>query len=394
MVGIHHQAPANRIPLGPKTARQRLVHHDRGRRLAGVRVGEYAPRHQRNPHRSEVGARDRSQQTHGPLLGRRRGAAIHGEIRSDSQPRQRQPIYGAYIANSRQRRDTVRHLLEEGDPPVRRRIPAARQRQAQGQQARGLEPRVGRAQPHKAANQQPRADQHHHRQRHFRDHQRIAHHAPGAPGGAAAAAFSQRRVEIGARASNRRRDAEQNAGGNRHSQRKQKQTGVDSRFRQPWNAGRPKPRQQRYYAARQHHPQRSARQRQQHALGEQLRHNPAAARAQRGAYGDLLVTSGASRQHQIGHIHAGHQQQKPHRRHQYQQRLTHVAHQFLPKRKQGWAPASVQRRTGLFQPARDDVQFGLRPVDLDARVQSPNGIQTSTAEPITEKPAGSTPTTV
>ena len=169
-----------------------------------------------------------------------------------------------------------------------------------------------------------------------------------------------------------RRDAEQNADGKRYAQREQKQAGVDSGFRETRNASRPEPRHQRHHSARQRQPERSARQRQQHALGKQLRHNAAAARAQRGADGNLLLARGASRQQQVGHIHAGHGQQKPHRRHEYQQRLAHVAHELFPKRNQRWAPAVVQRRIGLLQAAPDDIHFGSSPVDSDAGFQPRN----------------------
>jgi len=191
---------------GAKSGGQRLVHDDDGRRLAGVGVGEDAPRHQRNRMvRKYAQVTDRSN----PMAAVRAPAraAIHGEIRSDSQARQRQAIHGAHSANSRQRRDTVRHLLEEGDPAGRARHSGRRQRQTPGSAGLRAGSPVGRSQPHEGANQQPRANEHHHGQRHFHDHKHAAQPASGARGGAAAADCLQRRIEIGAGALDGGRDA-------------------------------------------------------------------------------------------------------------------------------------------------------------------------------------------
>jgi len=125
--------------LPAKTPRQRLVHHNHRRRLAGVRVREPAPRQQRNPMvRKYAEVTDRSSP-----IGRCSGAGAGrpSTAKADPHPaRQRQPTHGAHRANSRQRRHPVRHLLEERDPPVRRRVPASRQRHPQGKQPEGRKP--------------------------------------------------------------------------------------------------------------------------------------------------------------------------------------------------------------------------------------------------------------
>jgi len=102
---------------------------------------------------------------------------------------------GRYGADTRQGGQPLLGLLHKGDPPIRRRIARAGQGQTQGEEAGGLEPQVGRAQPRETAQQQPGADQHEQRQAHFAHHQAMAQQAPRARRGPAATAFDQSGIE-------------------------------------------------------------------------------------------------------------------------------------------------------------------------------------------------------
>ena len=83
------------------------------------------------------------------------------------------------------------------------------------------------------AHQQPRAHQHHHRQRHLRHHQRVPRaptifrpHAPSSP---SSFALLQRRRQIHARAAKRRRDAEKYSREQRNRNRESQHAHVDAR---------------------------------------------------------------------------------------------------------------------------------------------------------------------
>ena len=97
------------------------------------------------------------------------------ERRAQPEPGQRQRVHRPDSLHPGQAGQPLRELPEKRHAPRRRRIAPAGQRHAHRQDARRLETRVHRAQPHETPHQQPRADQHHHRQRHLRDHQDVAH---------------------------------------------------------------------------------------------------------------------------------------------------------------------------------------------------------------------------
>ena len=61
---------------------------------------------------------------------------------------------------------------------------------------------------------------------------------------------------------------------------------------------------------------RAPEQREEHALGEELRDEPPPAGAQREAHRDLAPPRGCAGQHQVGHVRAGEEQHRPHHRHQ------------------------------------------------------------------------------
>ena len=145
----------------------------------------------------------------------------------------------------------------------------------------GVEPGGNPLRVLEAAQEQPGADERHERQRDLRgDEQAAQVEHPVRPGGCAGL-FLQFDREIGTRRLHGRRQTEHHAGSERHAEREQQDArvrvkidGVGLQERRPI---RP---QQVLRPVREHQAERAADQREQRAFGQQLQHQPAAARAE------------------------------------------------------------------------------------------------------------------
>ena len=182
------------------------------RRLRGIGIGQGAACYERNPDGAEIGWADRTEERERTLAGAGGGASLHGEKRTHSHAGQRQSVDRAHRAHTGQRGDTVRQLMEEGDPPVSGCIAPAGEGDADGEYVRGLKAGVHAAQTDETPDEEAGADQHYHGERDLGDGEGIAQAASGASGGAAAADFIQRHAQAAPGALHGGRQAEKNPG--------------------------------------------------------------------------------------------------------------------------------------------------------------------------------------
>ena len=193
-------------------------------------------------------------------------------------------------------------------------------------------------QAEEAGEQQACADQQHHRDGHLRHDQRALNPLAAAGVAGLAAALLQRRDEIDA-AAERRQRAEQHAGQDRHAKREDQHHRIEPDFagarREPANERR----QHADGDPGEANADRSADGRQQRALGEQLPHQPAASRAERGAHRQLAIAAKHPRQREVGDVRARNQQHQSGDAEQDQQQLARAARQRFTHRNGGGAEA-------------------------------------------------------
>jgi len=181
VVLIDHQAPPMGLAWG-QSGGPGLGHDDDGRRLAGVGVGEDAPRTSGiRMVRKYAQVTDRSNPM-GRCSERRRGAAIHGEIHPTPGP-------SAAGHSRRPRARTPGNAATRPSPAGRRRFAgrarhsATRQRQTQGQQGRGWKPGSADRSLTKVRISSPAPMSTTTASAHFHDHKHAAQPASGARGG-------------------------------------------------------------------------------------------------------------------------------------------------------------------------------------------------------------------
>ena len=292
------------------------------------------------------------------MAGAGSGAPLHGEERTHRQAGQREQVDRTHRAHTGQRGDTIRYLPEEGDPPVSGGIPAAAERDADGQYVSGLKAGVHAAQPDEALDQEAGTDQHDHRQRDFGNRQSIAQAASGTSGGAAAADFIERHAQTASRALHGGRQAEENPCRQGNPQGEREQPQVDGRLRQSRHAGGPGMSQNADCHHGQQQTQGAASKGQEDAFGEKLRDDASAARTQGGTERDFLAAGGAARQKEVGDVHAGHQQEASHGGHQHPKRTADASDQFVIQDEDRRAPPLIQGGQGLFHLRSDGIEFG------------------------------------
>ena len=171
----------------------------------------------------------------------------------------------------------------------------------------------------------------------------------------AAAAFLEGLVHVHAQRAQGRRDAEQHAGQAGNQQGKCKHAAVHrdrihGAQRQVQGVQLESIKQHPRAQGGQQQPCRAARQRQQDVLGKQLARDARSRRPQRQPDGKLLLPRRASRQQQVGDIHAGNQQ---HERHGRQQRQHGGAKALDPELLEGGhRRAHIRIFLGVLRPPR------------------------------------------
>ena len=147
------------------------------------------------------------------------------------------------------------------------------------------------------------ADQQHERERDLADHQQAAQAVVGRRQARAASALLQRRVEIGPRGLQRRREPEDQAGGEGDQEGEPEGAGVDADRDPDGQIGMRHPSHQQVdRPIGDQHSKAPARAGQQQAFGEQLPDQPAAAGAHGESDGDFLLPAGGPGQEQVRHV--------------------------------------------------------------------------------------------
>src|ERR1017187_8754265 len=198
---------ADRIFLGPKGARHRLVDDDRSRRTDGILRRELPPLQDRNAHGPEVVWAGDAVARARHLSGSRRRLSLDLKTPARVSLKGQMPD----CANGHNARNSA-HMLVEILTKTRqtRRTHVdlfLGDRHSQRKHVLRIQPGIHAQQPRHAFDHQSRARKHHHRQRHFGRHQYMPQAIPPARGGATPA-FLEGLVHAGTQRAQGWRDAE------------------------------------------------------------------------------------------------------------------------------------------------------------------------------------------
>ncbi len=297
------------------------------------------------PSAREVAGRHERDFGHRNVAGFRR-PALDAERRPARRAAERQAGDAADRLHAGQRGDALEHAPVEQHPRLVREVRAGlrivrlRQPEPRGQHRRGVEAEIDALQPPETLDQQRRADQQHQRERELADDEDAAQARRASGGAGPARRLAHHRLQLGVRALNRRRQAEEHAGHDRQGGREREHGRVDVDGLQSRQARRADLHEGVDAPDRDQQAERAAGRREQHALGQELPHQARAAGAQRAANGNLPLPDRRAREQQVRDVGAGDQQHEADRGEQRQQRRTHVADQIV-----------VQRMTRSAQPA-------------------------------------------
>ena len=248
------------------------------------------------------------------------------------------------------------------------RVGRRRQRDAEREQAVGLETDRHARQAREALEQQAGADEQHQRQRDLGDHERVARSAPRRRRAAAAAL---QRVDRRLAGGERRGDqAEDEAGGQRDREREREHAAVDGDLgsaRQAAQRRRRRGRRSRTRAARRATPPVSD---EQQALAAHPARQVPAAGAEREPHRRLVRSRGRANEQQVRDVGARDQQHEADGAHQHEQRRSRAADRPLANRREPQARVGIGvgvGRVGARVGVGDGVHFALRLFDADAR---------------------------
>ena len=186
----------------------------------------------------------------------------------------------------------------------------------------GVEAGPHMLQGEEAPDQEPGAHQEHDRERHLGYDQQLPD--PPAVAGAAAAAALQALVGVGPCRPRGRENSEDHGRHAAGHEREEEHRGVQLHVAQPREIGRVQGPERLQCHHREGEAQPPAGQGQEQALGEHLAEQRPAARAERGAEGELRAPRRAAREQQVGHVGAGDQQDQADGAEQQDQRRASV----------------------------------------------------------------------
>ena len=192
-----------------------------------------------------------------------------------------------------------------------------------------VEARIDPHQLHEAADEQPRANQQHDRQRDFCDDQQAAQALATCTRGAGPSAVLERARQVGTRRLQRRNDPEEETGhqGRCHGRREHAQVEAD---RGDAREAGGQPGANRLDAEiREQDAERRATQGEHHPFDEQRAHQPPPARTERRPDSHLAAADRRPRQHQVGDVGARDQQHQRHRAEQHQHPATDASDEVL-----------------------------------------------------------------
>ena len=153
-----------------------------------------------------------------------------------------------------------------------------------------------------------------------------AYPSPNATAGAALRRARSRPDEEPARFRRTRRSP-------RRQQRKEQHLGVEADVVQAWQRLAPEGLQHSNADASQHESEHAAKERQHETLDQELPREPGPAGTERGAYGELVHAAGRSNEGEVGHVHAGHEQDEPHGGEDQVQRASRLCDELLVQRR-------------------------------------------------------------
>jgi hypothetical protein len=253
--------------------------------------------------------------------------------------------------DARQGPDAIQQFLCKTVALLERRIPGRRQRNAYDQHAIGVDPGVHLLQDEEGSDGQRGAGEQDDRQGHF-DHDKEISRTTAMRSRAGAAGGLERVGDVGFRRVPCGREAEEHAGQQRHTQRKQQHGKIDrnARFIRHVELGHQSDDRPDGDEGKQH-AERAARQGEQHALGQQLTKQPPAAGPDRNPDGNLARPGAAAGQLQVCHVGARDEEQERDRAEQEPQTRLHLSAcdrhvQIVPQRR--GKPLCGERR-GLFK---------------------------------------------
>ncbi len=365
---VGHIGPAHRSFSGggPVVARHRFADdHDELAAVDVVRV-EIAAHQQRDAHGLKVSRRRRSSL-------RRESLSVWPRMIFDLNASavviaaERQDVHGARGGDTRQCAHTFletlveRHLLAF---LVSRR----RQRHFHREHFVRGEAGIDLLQVPQTPNQQAGSDQKHDRHRHLGDDQQLAG-AAGRAGGVLPSAVLERIVQVLSRQLERRQQAEDHAGGKRCEQRKDQRRRIEADLIRARHTGRG----QRGERARRPECQQQSADRadegERQAFGQHLAHQSAAIGADRRAQRQLAQASSASREQQVGHVGACHEQHQSDRSGQQRKHRPCLTDHRVEQRCDEDALIGIADREVALEASGDGVEFGARLLDRHAVLQ-------------------------
>ena len=238
---------------------------------------------------------------------------------------------------------------------------ALAQLQPHRQDIAGIEAAVDLHQVPKACDHQPGAREQHHRKRYLRDDEGRLNAGAACP---LPTSTLDRRTEIAARGSQRRRQPEQYGGQHRGEHGEAEHTGIDGQVVEPrhheasdlsWHSRL----REAIPVPGEHSAERGSAGSHQDALGEQLANDPAASGAQRHTHGDLATACGGPRQLDIGNGGAGECQEEARSPHQKGNKAVGTEVDLVAQRLHSCPTRRAGRRALLRETHRQIVELAL-----------------------------------
>ena len=247
-----------------------------------------------------------------------------------------------------------------------------RQTDLRGEQTIGAHAGINAAKPGESLDQETGANQQDQRERYFGHDQRVADPTfPLRPAGAARARF-QSSIEIDVRRLPGGDKAENDSGREGKKKRECEDCAVQLSRADPWNISGHDGHQRVGPPFRNEQSQSAAQSGKKQTLGQELANDSNAARAERTAERDFLSAPRGARQHEIGDVRIGDEQQAGDRAKQNIKRGPNVAHQFIAQRLRSGAPLCIRFRILFLQGRGDRAQLGVCLRDGHARFQARN----------------------
>ena len=245
------------------------------------------------------------------------------------------------------------------------------QRDGEREHVVGREARVDDADALVTANQQARADEQHHRERHFADDERFADARAAGPDRAASGGRGESRDGAAGRRE-RGHEAEHHAGQDRNRHREGEHAPVDADLSQPRNAGRSERDQRARAPVGDDEPRDSAGHAEHDALGQELLHEPPASGAERRPHGHLARAAVRPREQEVGDVDARDEQHERDRAEQDQQRRPDAAHDPILQTHRGHHAILVGARKVARETLGHDGHRAIRAVEADRWFQPGN----------------------